>query len=524
MWLPSQLRPSMIHSKRFDRPALVIAGMFLFSAVFCATVRAAPVTIVDNGPPANRVDIVFLGDGYTQADIDAQLYDEHIQAYLDHMFASPSYLDDPFQRYNKFFNVHKLTVVSNESGADIPSQSVFRDTALDATYETTGIERLLTISNSKANAFRNEELSGSGITADMQLATVNHNKYGGSGGSWAVYAGANSSAHEIALHELGHSFSGLSDEYVSFSGPFPGEEPSARNVTTSARGTKWSHWIGFEDPRGSNLNIDVYEGAAFYPTGIYRPSSDSKMRSLNRPFDAVSREAFIHDIYEHADPLDDWLDNQQTVIDENLWVDVVDPDVIRLQWFIDDQLVPAAVDGMFNPWDYGYGPGTYGVRVRAYDEVLDHAFQGGLLDLVRTGFDALEQFVTWTFTLTPSLPGDYNRDHLVDMFDYDLWKSNFGSDTLLAADGNDDGVVDAADYVVWRQHFEAGSSPAPQMPVPEPSGSLLLISGLLLASACRHGNLLDNARLRKRASSRHILRGRYNDMRAVNRPPSRLPA
>src|SRR5687768_8619825 len=95
--------------------------------VMCTTAAAAPVTIVDNGPPSNRVDIVFLGDGYTQADLTAGLYDQHIRLYSNHMFASPTFLDDPFSRYRNFFNVHKLSVVSNQSGADVPSQSVFRD-------------------------------------------------------------------------------------------------------------------------------------------------------------------------------------------------------------------------------------------------------------------------------------------------------------------------------------------------------------------------------------------------------------
>ena len=62
------------------------------------------------------------------------------------MFGAPRYLADPFPRYHKFFNVHKIDVVSNQSGADNPfPDGIFRDTALNATYDTLGLARLLTI-------------------------------------------------------------------------------------------------------------------------------------------------------------------------------------------------------------------------------------------------------------------------------------------------------------------------------------------------------------------------------------------
>lgn len=57
------------------------------------------------------------------------------------------------------------------------------------------------------------------------------------------------------------------------------------------------------------------------------------------------------------------------------------------------------------------------------------------------------------FELVIAIPGDYNRDLVVDAVDYTIWSGAFGSSTSPFADGNLDGVVDAADYTVWRDNF-----------------------------------------------------------------------
>jgi hypothetical protein len=71
----------------------------------------------------------------------------------------------------------------------------------------------------------------------------------------------------------------------------------------------------------------------------------------------------------------------------------------------------------------------------------------------------------------PFLPGDYDRDGQVAPADYGVWRSSFGSNTVLAADGNGNGVIDAADYVVWRKQFATAPgffAVSPQI-IPEPS-------------------------------------------------------
>jgi hypothetical protein len=82
-------------------------------------------------------------------------------------------------------------------------------------------------------------------------------------------------------------------------------------------------------------------------------------------------------------------------------------------------------------------------------------------------------------------PGDYNGDMIVDIQDFNFWKANFGEMVTpgAGADGNGDGTVDAADYVIWRKNSIAGSGSLAS--VPEPSGVLLLVFGMVLARSAR---------------------------------------
>ena len=88
------------------------------------------------GPTANRVDVCILGDGYTatQQDLLAQNAGRLIASLQE---------ESPYGEYATHFNFHLVHVVSNESGADHPSQGIYVDTALDATYESFNVERLI---------------------------------------------------------------------------------------------------------------------------------------------------------------------------------------------------------------------------------------------------------------------------------------------------------------------------------------------------------------------------------------------
>lgn len=352
---------------------------------------SAYTTFVDNGPSSNRIDMIFLGDGYTAGQLGA--YRSHVGAMMSHVFDGHQ---EPFVRYRHYFNAHRIDVISPQSGADDPSVASSVDTRLDGSYRWDGItDRLLYVDEAKANAELAAGLEGA-LAADIKLISINSDNYGGGGGNYAVYAGGNAASPEIALHELGHSFAGLADEYGGDPSPYLGREPQEPNVTKDPSGARWERWLGYEQPRLGV--IGAYEGARYYDTGLYRPSRESKMRSLGEPFDAVGREEIILDIYRMVDPLDAWLGNADPLVNPvQLWVDPIDPYVVRQQWFVDGLAVEGATAANFDPLAFGYGAGTYTITAHAFDAT----------DWVRSHLDLLQEDVSWrvTYAFSVAEPG-----------------------------------------------------------------------------------------------------------------------
>src|SRR5262249_42812438 len=154
-------------------------------------------------------------------------------------------------------------------------------------------------------------------------------------------------------------------------------------------GGKWSRWAGYNQP-GIGV-IGAYEGARYCDTGLYRPSNNSKMRALGNPFDAISREKIILDIYALVDPLDGWLDNSNILTNPaSLSVRTIDPEVISVQWFVDNMLVAGATGETFDP--LGYGPGIHTVTARAFDPTGFDPTNGW----VRINTSSLEETIIWT--------------------------------------------------------------------------------------------------------------------------------
>ncbi|MGW1373254.1 M64 family metallopeptidase [Streptomyces sp. NPDC002446] len=263
--------------------------------------------IVQNGPVGKKLDVAFIGDGYTA---DQQ---EDFHADVRAKWAKMTAVE-PYASYTNLFNVWAVDAVSNESGVSgDPAQDVVRDTALDSAFFCDGIERLLCVDTGKVESYASKAPA-----ADLVVVLSNSTKYGGAGyndvSSQVGYDGIatassdNDQSDQIAVHETGHSLGKLADEYdYGQSGTYTGPEPAEVNISKlsaeemTAQQQKWYRWIGQESPDGGQ--VGAYEGGGYYQYGLNRPTENSIMRTLGREFNLPGREAMIAGFYRYASTL-----------------------------------------------------------------------------------------------------------------------------------------------------------------------------------------------------------------------------
>ena len=284
-------------------PRTVVLLLVAASLGLVATgAEAEPVEVIrSSGPDENRINVAILGDGYTRGELGK--YANDVERLLAGFFG-----DQPFAAYAAYFNVRRVDIVSNESGVDHPAQDVYRDTALGAHYDCRDIPRLICIDYGAVVDVLDRSLAVN--ARDIVMVLVNDDEYGGSGGVFPV-ASRHELTAELMLHELAHSFGLLADEYAG-GGPACNStvEPPEVNVTreSTAASIKWSYWIepGTRVPATNTTRgvVSAYEGAKYCDSGLYRPTFDSKMRTLSRPFEQVNTEQLIRRIYNFVSPID----------------------------------------------------------------------------------------------------------------------------------------------------------------------------------------------------------------------------
>jgi len=251
--------------------------------------------IRDTGPDGNRLVIVIMGDGYTAANLGEGAF-ESAAGTLGASIEAKAPWDVLFSATN----LYRVDIESNEEGADHEVYGVLKDTYLNSSFWVNNIERLLALTGdgySRAIAAANG-LVGPGVW-DIILVLVNSTKYGGSGGGIAV-SSVHSAASEVIVHELGHSFAYLADEYETAYPGYPSGdwEPNV-DYDYAGPGLKWLVWVEPGTPlptpeMSPYLSVvGAFEGARYLSTGIYRPWYNCEMRSLNRPFCPVCQEAHV---------------------------------------------------------------------------------------------------------------------------------------------------------------------------------------------------------------------------------------
>jgi hypothetical protein len=187
-----------------------------------------------SGPPADKVDFLILGDGYTAA--ERPKFEKDARRLMAMLFAQP-----PFKEHRADFNVWAICPPAQESGISRPSTGVYRHSPLGATYDAFGSERyVLTFDN------RDWREAASYAPYEFVEILVNGQTYGGGGifNLFSTVAADSLWSPYVFVHEFGHHFAGLADEYytsdVATTNNPARPEPWEPNVTADPQHPKWA--------------------------------------------------------------------------------------------------------------------------------------------------------------------------------------------------------------------------------------------------------------------------------------------
>lgn len=196
--------------------------------------------VLDNGNPHKKVDLAWIAEGYTA--------DEYEKFKNDVDIILETFLSiEPYKNFINKFNIYGVFKPSYESGTDQPEENIFKNTALNSSFNALNLSRYLLTEDNRS--LRN---IASVVPYDAIIIMVNHNRYGGGGiyNSYAISTVHNKLSKNVFLHEFGHSFAGLADEYyassVAYNDFYPkGIEPVEPNITAllNPAKLKWKNLV-----------------------------------------------------------------------------------------------------------------------------------------------------------------------------------------------------------------------------------------------------------------------------------------
>jgi len=239
---------------------------------------------------AKSIDIAFVAEGYTSEEMPLFLSDCHTA--IEALFAH-----EPFTRYRQRFRIVAVKSASLQSGVSEPGNHLWRQTALGSHFDTFYSQRYLTTLQLKR---LHDQLAGIPYEHIIILANTAH--YGGGGiyNSYNLSYTRGKHFRPVVVHEFGHSFGGLGDEYeYGEDDPyyFADTEPWEPNLTTLADfASKW------KDMQTADGKIGLYEGGGYQQKGVYRPCKNCRMRTNEEPdFCPVCQRALARLILFYTD-------------------------------------------------------------------------------------------------------------------------------------------------------------------------------------------------------------------------------
>jgi len=377
------------------------AGIIL---CFCALPVLAQInfyTITTNGPSSNRVNIVFLAEGYRT--------NQYAQFLTDATNAANLLLtNQPYAEYRSYQNVFAIAVPSVDSGSDHLNYPSYVNTYFNSSFDSNSDYYISIPTNSQGQGKVDALLNTYLPQADLTVLLVNDPLAGGSdgGGKTAIVSrGAIYSfgQFDILVHETGHVLAGLGDEYTDANPGYPDiEEP---NTTTNRAAIKWTAWIAASTPvptppTGPYANVvGLFEGAHYHTTNWYRPKLNCMMKSFGVGFCEVCQEAMVLSFYRQVRLVDSYapattnLSTTNQVL--NFSLNQLQPTghALAIQWLTNGTPITGATNASLGLMPADLGNGSHIVLGRVTDTT----------PLVRTDTsNLLSQTLTWAVTV--SLP------------------------------------------------------------------------------------------------------------------------
>lgn len=270
------------------RPAVAISHPVDPADILIRPLGQNPPLSVDlsiGGPVESTIDVAIIGEGYTAAETEK---------FLSQARAATTALrsHEPFRSLWDKFNVRAVIVPSRDSGVSIPKDNRWITTPFGSHFSTFYSDRYLTSSEpvSIHNAL-------AGVPYEHIIVLANTEEYGGGGifNEYTLTAGGHELMRPVVVHEFGHSFGGLGDEYFYEAEQnddyYPHSvEPWHPNLTTLVDfNSKWKHLLPKGTPVPTPVELadeyplGVYEGGGYSFKGIYRPADQCRMRNNQYP-------------------------------------------------------------------------------------------------------------------------------------------------------------------------------------------------------------------------------------------------
>lgn len=273
----------------------LLTGCFLMTSSLCLGQKFQVDTLQKTGPLAKRINVVILGDGFTQDELPK--FDQEAQKIMNFFLGYT-----PYNAYKNYFNFFSIRVPSNQSGATNPGTAPDRypnqpietkDTYFGSSFGTANIHRLVAIRNYQA--FTNV-MATNFPSYDLAIMIVNSPWYGGSGGNPATFT-LDAQASLIGMHEIGHLFTSLTDEY--WAGAVYAREAANMTQNTNPATITWKNWL-------NQFNIGIFQHLDnAVAQSWYKPTNHNcLMEQLDRSFCAVCREATTNRILQLVKSVD----------------------------------------------------------------------------------------------------------------------------------------------------------------------------------------------------------------------------